>query len=90
MPASTAAFMNMSSVSFGKGVPRNSEMRRMRRLSPQKTRNTGAWGIHGIDSTSPLMAPRCAASRTITMLACCRSDFAGEDNAAARTISSVS
>jgi hypothetical protein len=29
--ASTAAFMNMSSVSFGKGLPRSSNTRRSRR-----------------------------------------------------------
>ena len=46
--ASTAAFMNMSSVSFGKGRPRSSAMRRMRRLSPQNTMKSGAVAIHGM------------------------------------------
>src|SRR2546422_7317911 len=47
-PASTAAFMNMSSVSLGNGRPRSSATRRMRRLSPQNSMKSGAVAIQGM------------------------------------------
>src|SRR5437867_10861505 len=61
-PASTAAFMNMSSVSLGKGRPRSSATRRMRRLSPQNTMKSGAVAIQGMsgrseEHTSELQSP---------------------------------
>ena len=89
-PASTAAFMNMSSVSFGKGRPRSSAMRRMRRLSPQNTMKSGAVAIHGMSGIRAPIAAWLARSLTRTTPTCCRSDFDGDDSAADSAISRTS
>ena len=89
-PASTAAFMNMSSVSFGNGRPRSSATRRMRRLSPQNTMKSGAVAIQGMSGIQPPMVACLARSLTSTIATCWRSDFDGAESAAASTISSTS
>jgi hypothetical protein len=89
-PASTAAFMNMSSVSLGKGRARSRLTRRMRRWSPQNTMKSGACAIHGMSGIHPPMVVCFARSFTSTIPTCWRSDFDGAESAAARAISSTS
>ena len=82
--------MNMSSVSFGNGRPRSSEIRRMRRLSPQNTMKSGAVAIHGMSGIRAPIALCFALSFTITTPTCWRSDFEGDDRAADSAISRTS
>ena len=86
---STLALKKLSRWSLAKGLPRISQIRRMRRLSPHQTRNTGAVAIHGEPANRASISARSAGSSMRITHACCRSDFAGAVKAQASAVSST-
>jgi hypothetical protein len=68
--ASIEALKKASRFRFGCGRPRAAQIRSSRSASAQKTRNTGAEPIHGIEGTRSAMRRRLSAACTITTLAC--------------------
>ena len=87
--ASMVAFSTASMVSLAKPSPRSSQTRRIRRLSPQTMKNSGAWTIHGMPGISAPMRSRIARSRMRIIETCCRSDLEAAESAAASSVSST-
>ena len=87
---STVGLKAASKWSLAKGLPRNSQMRLIRRPSPHQTMNAGAVPIQGMPGISAAISARSAGSAMRTTEACWRSDLALAEKAQANSRSSMS